>query len=730
MASTNRYVTPANDRDSILEPRLGLKFYTADDARDFYDMYATKTGFKIRIGQLYSSRSDGSISSRRFVCAKEGFQLDYRTGCPAFIRVKRLENERWMIDRFHRDHNHELDSPGIICPPQYQGDNVNLSIRSGGRSRVEQNDGQLCLSVSIDVKRLKKEEKDKMSTVIPYVGMEFSSANEAYKYYFVYAAHAGFRIRVGQLVRSNLDGSITSRIFVCSLEGRDHCRIGCGAYLRTKKQDSGTWVVDRLQLEHNHEIQVQQDADKEVPTAFAGSKEEEEDALVSSISQENSVGDQWYRTLLEYFQAKQASETGFFYAIDLDGVKCRNLFWADGKSRFACSQFGDVVVFYTAYRRTSCLLPFAGFVGVNNHRQPVLLGCALIADESKESYCWLFQTYLRAMSGRRPTSIIADHDEAIEHAISQVFQDTRHCFSMWQVKKMEQKYLGVLATGNNFRNEYEKCVYQSQTPAEFDATWTMLISRFNLNGNAWLQEMYSRRSSWVPLFLRGTFFAGLLGDQSTTSYFDALLNAQTPSDEFIAWYDRFVQKHREEEMQEDMNSCNSQATLRTKEPIEDQCRRLYTMVMFKAFQKEFIDSYTYTLRICEEGIISKFLVKKAETDSDQHTVSLDGLDLNANCSCQKFEYEGMLCRHILKIFQHINMREIPSGFILPRWRKNAKYAILDNIDPNLSTQEPKAMVVWSLREEASNFIEAGSTSIERYRLALGILREANKDLCR
>uniref|UniRef100_A0A7N0UNW7 Protein FAR1-RELATED SEQUENCE n=1 Tax=Kalanchoe fedtschenkoi TaxID=63787 RepID=A0A7N0UNW7_KALFE len=737
MVSTNRYVNMENERESGGEPHIGLEFDTADEARDFYNMYATKTGFKIRIGQLYRSRSDGSISSRRFVCAKEGFQLHSRTGCPAFIRVKRLENGRWVIDHFHKDHNHELDSPGNICPPQYQGKYVtaskplaDLSSRSGSRLREEESDCQPCPSGTIDVKRLKKEERVDIPAVQPSVGLEFNSANEAYKFYFIYAAHEGFKIRIGQLFRSKFDGSITSRRFVCSKEGHQHSRIGCGAYLRIKRQDSGMWVVDRLQLEHNHELKVQPCADKEVPSVLVALKEEEEDAFVSNLSQENSIGDQWYRTLLEYFQSKQSTETGFYYAVDLDGNKCRNLFWADGRSRFSCSQFGDAVVFDIAYKRTSSVVPFASFIGINNHRQPVLLGCALIADESKESYCWLFQTYLRAMSGRRPTSIITDQDEAVEQAVSQVFRGTRHCFSMWQMKKLEQEYLGVLARGNNFRYEYEKCVYKSQTPAEFDASWTILISRFNLTGNSWLKEMYSKRSSWVPLFLRGTFFAGLFGDESTTSYFSSLLDARTPPEEFVTRYERVIQRRREEEMQEDMNSCNSQATLRTKEPMEDQCRRLYTMAMFKVFQKELIDSYSYTgLRIYEEGIISKYLVKKGGSDSDPHTVSLDGSSLNANCSCQKFEYDGMLCRHILKVFQHMNLSEIPSRFILTRWRRNAKYALLDNIDPNFSSQELKAMVIWSLREEASNFVEAGTTSIDRYRLALGILREGNKDLC-
>ncbi|KAI3443184.1 F-box domain-containing protein [Psidium guajava] len=135
---------------------------------------------------------------------------------------------------------------------------------------------------------------------------------------------------------------------------------------------------------------------------------------------------------------------------------CRSLFWADGRSRFSCSQFGDAIIFDTSYKQNNYVVPFATFVGVNHHKQPVLLGCALVADESKESFIWLFETWLRAMSGCHPKSIIADHDDSILQAIAQVFPSTHHRFSMWQIKTKEREHLSPLSSDCKY--EYEKCV--------------------------------------------------------------------------------------------------------------------------------------------------------------------------------------------------------------------------------------------------------------------------------
>ncbi|BBG93267.1 hypothetical protein Prudu_001227 [Prunus dulcis] len=133
-SSTHFTIMRSSDTDSKIEdsgnnlvlkayPMLPMKTVNAEDegesrvlepyvdvARDFYSLYATRMGFRVRTGQLYRSRTDGSVSSRRFVCSKEGFQISSRTGCPALIRVQRRDSGKWVVDLFLKDHNHGLGS--------------------------------------------------------------------------------------------------------------------------------------------------------------------------------------------------------------------------------------------------------------------------------------------------------------------------------------------------------------------------------------------------------------------------------------------------------------------------------------------------------------------------------------------------------------------------------------------------------------------------------------------
>jgi len=730
------------------EPHVGLEFDSADDARDFYSLYANRMGFKIRIGQLYRSRTDGSVASRRFVCSKEGFQLNSRTGCPAFIRVQRRDSGKWAIDHFQKDHNHDLEPTGENCPLFMQQKTLvvkNLVADVSHKPKVkllkEVGDGRPCSSGIINGKRVKRDGNEGQFKDEPYGGLKFNSASEAYGFYHAYAANKGFRVRIGQLFRSKLDGSITSRRFVCSKEGFQHpSRVGCGAFMRIKKEDYGGWVVDRLKKDHNHDLGCPMEAHKKSFNASNKFVEEvggllENNDFVSIFNgsivkrcRENHIGSDWYSILFEYFQCRQAEDTGFFYAVEVNNGKCMSIFWADGRSRFSCSQFGDAIVLDTSYKNSLYLVPFATFVGVNHHKQPVLLACALIADESKESYTWLFKTWLRAMSGRYPLSIIADQDKAIQQAVVEVFPGTHHRFSLWQIKAKEKEFLSLM--DNAFKCEYENCTLKSQTADEFDTAWNALLNKYGLKENAWLTEMYEKRASWVPVYLRGTFFAGISMNESIESFFGTAVNAQTPVLEFVSRYERILERRREEERNKDFNSFNLQAFLQTKEPAEEQCRRLYTLTVFKIFQKELLQSYSYLgFKIYEEGATNRYLVRKCGNDYEKNMVTLCASNLNVSCSCQMFEFEGVLCRHILRVLQILDLREIPSRYILHRWTRNAEYGIVRDVESGGTSQEPKALMLWSLRETACKYVEAGSTSLEKYRLAYEIMREGGRKLC-
>ena len=79
-----------------------------------------------------------------------------------------------------------------------------------------------------------------------------------------------------------------------------------------------------------------------------------------------------------------------------------------------------MVVFDTTYRTNHLNLSFAPFTEVNHHRQSILFGCALLADEQIDTFIWFFNKWLKYMHKVAPKVIITDQDNKLDDAIDSV----------------------------------------------------------------------------------------------------------------------------------------------------------------------------------------------------------------------------------------------------------------------------------------------------------------------
>jgi hypothetical protein len=52
-------------------------------------------------------------------------------------------------------------------------------------------------------------------------------------------------------------------------------------------------------------------------------------------------------------------------------------------------------------------------------------------------------------------------------------------------------------------------------------------------------------------------------------------------------------------------------------------------------------------------------------------VNANGADSNFNCECHKYDRDGLLCCHVLKVFIHLGIDAIPERYIKRRWTQKA-----------------------------------------------------------
>ncbi|XP_019230456.1 PREDICTED: protein FAR-RED ELONGATED HYPOCOTYL 3 isoform X2 [Nicotiana attenuata] len=600
----------------------------------------------------------------------------------------------------------------------------------------------------------------------PLAGMEFESHGEAYAFYQEYARSMGFNTAIQNSRRSKTSREFIDAKFACSrygtkreyeksanrprsrqgnkqdpenATGRRACaKTDCKASMHVKRRPDGKWIIHRFEKEHNHELLPAQAVSEQTRRMYAamarqfaeyknvvGLKSDSKGPFEKGRNSAMEGGD--INVLLEFFIQMQSLNSNFFYAVDVgEDQRVKNLFWVDAKARHDYANFSDVVSFDTTYIRNKYKMPLALFVGVNQHYQFMLLGCALVSDESATTFSWVMRTWLKAMGGQAPKTVITDHDQVLKSVISEALPSSLHYFCMWHILgKVSETLNHVIKQNEKFMAKFEKCIYRSSTDEEFEKRWRKLVDRFDLREAELIHLLYEDRVKWIPTFMRDAFLAGMSTVQrseSVNSFFDKYVHKKTTVQEFVKQYETILQDRYEEEAKADSDTWNKQPALKSPSPFEKHVAGLYTHAVFKKFQAEVLGAVAcIPKREQQDETTITFGVKDYEKNQD-FIVTLNEVKSEISCVCHLFEFKGYLCRHALIVLQICGVSSIPLQYILKRWTKDAKskYSMTDGSEDVQSRVQRYNELCY----RAMKLSEEGSLSQESYSFALRALDDA------
>ncbi|XP_077219068.1 protein FAR1-RELATED SEQUENCE 5-like [Tasmannia lanceolata] len=468
----------------------------------------------------------------------------------------------------------------------------------------------------------------------PFLDQIFDSENDAYEFYNIYGLATGFGVRKSSTYKSKITQKMIFKRFVCDRAGfksskaknvvvdrvvkpRRTVREGCKAKMDISLID-GKWKVKAFEDVHCHELtsplkrQMHHSHNKFIKTQVV--KNLMDDLSTASIHPANIAK----AINVSYKGSEIPSKTirgpKLFFKMELDiNGNLRSMFWADSRARDAYLTFSGVIVFDVMYRTNRFRMPFAPFTGVNHHRQSTLFGCALIADETEETFTWLFEQWLNCMFGRAPGCIITDMDGAMRNAIRTVFPNTRHRFYSWHISKHLLEHVPSMRDPTSeFPKDYKKWFYTRQKE-DCEVAWENLIQKYHIEENGWLAKMWDVRTHWVPAYFRDTFTAGMTSSarsESINSFFDGYVNQNTSLKEFVEQYDRALIERRKAESQEDFKSKTTKPVLVSRSKLEEEASKSYTNTMFDIFQAEFKDSIDcYHEKVEKSGSVAVYKVR-------------------------------------------------------------------------------------------------------------------------
>ncbi|XP_058731890.1 protein FAR1-RELATED SEQUENCE 5-like [Vicia villosa] len=569
----------------------------------------------------------------------------------------------------------------------------------------------------------------------PMIGMVFDSIEDAWKFWVDYGGKIGFRVRK-QYSHKKKDGSISSSRFVCCKEGlrkpdkrdykiinpRPETRTSCPARIGFKDMGGKFTVYDFVE-EHNHSLHPQEtqymlSSEQKVSEVQCHQIElADENGLQQSVlldltskkvggstssdcgyalsDQKNNIrkrrkmslvnGEVNY--LLQYFQRKLVENPTSYHAYQIDDEnKITNVFWADAGMLVDYGYFGDVVFLDSTYCTDSSQRPLVVFSGFNHHRRTVIFGAALLYDETRKSYKWLFERFLEAHKQKMPQTIFTAQNLTMEKALVVVMPKTYHGLCTRRLIQDGIENLGnLMKDGSDFLIDFKKCMYDYEDEEQFENGWKTLIERYNVKENTWLQRMYTMKKKWAACYMKSTFTLGMQSTQFSESVNANIISFMKTDLDIIKFFEHFeniVEENRFHELK-----CEYEARLensRLKYPYSgllQHVSKLYAPTIFDLFQHEY-----ELFEAC--SVKSKNLNLQASTidfvismvgDMGEWRLSFDLDKTKISCSCRKFESFGILCCHCVKVFIHMDVKSVPTRYILKRLTKLARSGASPNV---------------------------------------------------
>ncbi|GAB2280668.1 hypothetical protein Dimus_039422 [Dionaea muscipula] len=557
--------------------------------------------------------------------------------------------------------------------------------------------------------------------LVPKINQQFDSIADVQLFYNTYAKESGFGIRSSSS-RKNREDVVMRKEYCCSKEGvgletmtesssrrRGVSRQDCGAKIAVVKKGE-KYVVTQFVASHNHplasprrvhflrshrKVSSAKKALTEQLSAINMSRCQQMSLLevqsggvehVGFLQQDLYNVDRDRRKLLaghdadmlyEYFQTEQEKNAGFIFEIEKDDEgRMTQCFWADATARNSYQYFGDVVVFDTTYNTNRYSLIFAPILGVNHHRQTTIFGCAFLSDETTESFEWLFAVWLKAMQVGPPKMIITDQDPAMTKAIAKIMPTTHHRFCIWHITNKFSEKISALSYKEHYA-EFKHCIWNSDTPEEFEWGWQQVVERANLSGNEWLKTLFRLREHWVPVYMKHIFSAGMTSSQRAEishAFFKRYVSPNNSLWDFVTRFERAISRLRHNELDMDHKDVNESPHLKTMYPMEKALSELYTREIFYKFQEELFQNVAYKVTATNEGETQcGYAVQRIKVSGSKvRELVVDKSSSYTRCSCQMFESDGIPCRHILAYFTRYQMEDLPDEYILHRWTKSAK----------------------------------------------------------
>ncbi|KAK1279625.1 Protein FAR1-RELATED SEQUENCE 6 [Acorus gramineus] len=165
--------------------------------------------------------------------------------------------------------------------------------------------------------------------------------------------------------------------------------------------------------------------------------------------------------------------------------------------------------------------------------------------------------------------------------------------------------------------------------------------------------------------------------------------------------------------------------------MEEQLSGIYTRNIFQKFQVEL----KQLIHVCASPVkvddpFTTYEVKEyGKEKQGKYEVLFNAIEQDVQCICRSFESRGILCRHALCVLKYEGLIEIPSKYIVNRWKKDFKRLHALSSPPLADIPVERGDNLYThCMSQIADIVKIGSVSDDRYRFVLKVMSEAKEKI--
>ena len=260
-------------------------------------------------------------------------------------------------------------------------------------------------------------------------------------------------------------------------------------------------------------------------------------------------------------------------------------------------------------------------------------------------------------------------------ALASQWPETHHHLCVWHMYQNATKQLNeVFGRYSTFVADFSSCVYDHDYEDDFLDAWDNMLDKYDLKNNRWLQRQFELMEKWALVYGRKTFCADMSTTQRSKSMKSQIKRYIANNYDLLHFFCHFqmlVDDRRFEELRVDFKATQSRPSLEYLVEILKHAASIYTPTVFKLFNHKLW--ITWDCELHKDGEVRTVVKYKiiSPRKSHQRIIQFHSLASTMMCSCNKFEFVGILCAHALKVLFLQNCKRVPYQDILKRWTKDA-----------------------------------------------------------